>query len=69
VVNVDLLSKSRSVTLEQPARDKEVIKRNVRLLFEKYLAESSLDIRRVGVRISGFSKEQSQQKQLSYFFG
>jgi len=69
VVNVDLSSKSRSITLEQPMKDKESIKRNVRLLFEKYLAESSLEIRRVGVRVSGFSKEQPQQKQLSSFFG
>ena len=69
VVNVDLLSKSRSVTLEQPVKDKEVIKRHLRLLLEKYLSESSLDIRRVGVKISGFSKEQLQQKQLSSFFG
>ena len=69
VVNVDLVSKSRSITLEQSGRDKEVIKRNVRLLLEKYLAESSLDVRRVGVRVSGFSKEQPQQKQLSSFFG
>ncbi len=69
VVNVDLSSKSRSVTLEQPAKDKETIQRNVRLLFEKYLAESPLEIRRVGVRVSAFSKEQPQQKQLSAFFG
>ncbi|MCL2134767.1 MAG: DNA polymerase IV [Candidatus Bathyarchaeota archaeon] len=69
VVNVNLVSKSRSVTLEQPVKDKEVIKRNVRLLLEKYLIESSLEIRRVGVRVSGFSKEQTQQKQLSFFFG
>jgi DNA polymerase IV (DinB-like DNA polymerase) len=69
IVNVDLVSKSRSVTLEQPVKDKEVIKRNVRLLLEKYLAESSLEIRRVGVKVSGFSKEQPQQKQLSSFFG
>jgi len=69
IVNVDLVSKSRSITLEQPGRDKEIIKRNVRLLLEKYLTESSLDVRRVGVRVSGFSKEQPQQKQLSSFFG
>ena len=68
VVNVDLSGKSRSVTLEQPAKDKETIKRNVRLLLEKYLAESPMEIRRVGVRVSGFSKEQPQQKQLSSFF-
>ena len=69
IVNVDLLNKSRSITLEQPAKDKDVIKRNVRLLLEKYLIESPLDIRRVGVKVSGFSKEQPQQKQLSSFFG
>jgi nucleotidyltransferase/DNA polymerase involved in DNA repair len=65
---VDLSSKSRSVTLEQPAKDKETIKRNVCLLLEKYLAESTLEIRRVGVRVSGFNKEVPQQKQLSAFF-
>ncbi len=68
VVNIDLSSKSRSVTLEQPAKDKETIKRNVRMLFEKYLAESELDVRRVGVRVSGFSKEEPRQRQLTNFF-
>ena len=68
VVNVDLSSKSRSVTLDQPAKDKDTIKRNVRMLFEKYLFESSLEIRRVGVRVSGFSKEEPRQRQLSTFF-
>jgi DNA polymerase IV (DinB-like DNA polymerase) len=68
MVNVDLVNKSRSITLEQPVKDKETLKRHVRLLIEKYLTESSLEIRRVGVRISGFNKEQPQQKQLSSFF-
>ncbi len=68
VVNVDLSGKSRSVTLEQPAKDKETIKRNVRSLFEKYLAESPLEIRRVGVRVSAFSKEEPKQKSLMSFF-
>ena len=69
VVNVDLSGKSRSVTLEQPAKDKETIKRNVKGLFEKYLAESPLEIRRVGVRVSAFSKEEPKQKSLMSFFG
>jgi DNA polymerase IV (DinB-like DNA polymerase) len=69
VVNVDLSGKSRSVTLEQPAKDKETILRNVRLLFEKFLAESPLEIRRVGVRIAGFGKEEPKQKSLTSFFG
>ncbi len=68
VVNVDLSGKSRSITLEQPAKDKDTITRNVRALFEKYLSESSLEVRRVGVRVSGFSKEETRQKQLTSFF-
>jgi DNA polymerase IV (DinB-like DNA polymerase) len=68
MVNVDLSSKSRSVTLEQPAKDKETIRRNVRLLFERYLDETTLDIRRVGVKVSSLSKEERKQKSLTSFF-
>jgi DNA polymerase IV (DinB-like DNA polymerase) len=68
MVMTDLSSKSRSITLEQPAKDKETIRRNVRVLFEKFLAESTLEVRRVGVRVSGFSKEEPRQKQLTSFF-
>jgi DNA polymerase IV (DinB-like DNA polymerase) len=67
-VMTDLSSKTRSVTLEQPAKDKEAIKRNTQTLFEKYLLESTLEIRRVGVKVSGFIKEEPQQKRLSSFF-
>ncbi len=68
VVMTDLSSKSRMVTLEQPAKDIDTIKRNVRSLFEKFLAESPLEIRRVGVKVSRFSKEEPQQRQLTSFF-
>ncbi len=68
VVNVDLSSKSRSITLEQSVKDKETITKNVRVLFEKYLQESALEIRRVGVRVAGFSKEEPRQKSLTSFF-
>jgi nucleotidyltransferase/DNA polymerase involved in DNA repair len=68
MVNVDLSSKTRSISLEQPAKDKDTIRRNVRTLFERYLAESTLDIRRVGVKVSGFSKEEPEQKSLTSFF-
>jgi DNA polymerase IV (DinB-like DNA polymerase) len=68
MVMVDLSSKTRSITLEQPAKDKETINRNVRSLFEKYLAESTVEVRRVGVKVSGFSREEPKQKQLSSFF-
>jgi DNA polymerase IV (DinB-like DNA polymerase) len=68
IVNVDLTGKGRSVSLEQPTKDKETITRNVRMLFEKYLAESPLEIRRVGVRVSSFSREEPKQRQLTTFF-
>jgi len=68
MVTTDLSSKTRSVTLEQPAKDKETIKKNTKMLFEKFLFESMFEIRRVGVKVSGFSKEEPRQKQLSSFF-
>ena len=68
VVMTDLSSKSRAVTLEQPTKDKEVIRKNVRILLEKFLGESTLEVRRVGVKVSVFSREEPRQKQLSSFF-
>jgi DNA polymerase IV (DinB-like DNA polymerase) len=68
MVMVDLSSKTRSATLEQPAKDKETIKRYIRSLFEKFLTGSTLEIRRVGVKVSGFSKEQFNQRQLTTYF-
>ena len=68
MVMVDLGSKTRSITLEQPAKDKETIRRNTRVLFEKFLGESTLEVRRVGVKVSGFSREEPKQKQLTSFF-
>jgi DNA polymerase IV (DinB-like DNA polymerase) len=68
VVLTDLSSKSRSITLEQPAKDSETIKKNVKELFGKFLSETQLEVRRVGVKVSGFSREEPQQKQLTSFF-
>jgi DNA polymerase IV (DinB-like DNA polymerase) len=68
MVMTDLSSKTRSITLEQPAKDKETIKRNTRSLFEKFLGESTLEVRRVGVKVSGFSREEPRQRQLTSFF-
>lgn len=67
-VMTDLTGKSRSITLEQPAKDEETIKKNVRILLEKFLNESTLELRRVGVKVSGFSREEQRQKQLTSFF-
>ncbi len=66
VITKDMAVHSRSKTLEQPTSDLEAIKKNVRDLFEKFLRESGLEARRVGVRVSGFVKEE-RQKQLRAF--
>ncbi len=68
IVLTDLSGRSRSVTLEQPAKDKETIKRHVRELLDKFLGETPLEVRRVGVRVSDFSREEPSQKQLTSFF-
>ena len=68
-IMIDLSVRSRSKTLETATSDKEVLRITVRELFEKFLAESDLEIRRVGVKISQFSKEEREQKKLTSFFG
>jgi DNA polymerase IV (DinB-like DNA polymerase) len=68
VVLTDLSGKSRSITLEQPAKDKETIKRYVKELLDKFLSETQLEVRRVGVRVSDFSREEPRQKRLTSFF-
>ncbi len=68
-IMTDLSVKSRSHTLEKPAKDVETIRKAVHELFEKFLDESNLEVRRVGVRVSHFSKEEHQQRQLTSFFG
>ncbi len=68
-IMTNLSGKSRSKTLEKPAKDKETIHKAARELFEKYLDETEQEIRRVGVRIAHFSKEEREQKQLTSFFG
>ncbi len=67
-IMTDLTTKSRMITLEQPSKDEETIKRNVKELLEKFLSESQLEIRRVGVKVSRFSREEVKQKQLTSFF-
>ena len=64
----DLTVRSRSKTLEQQTTNPETLRKEVRELFEKFLADSDLEIRRIGVKISGFLKEEPAQKQLTSFF-
>ena len=64
----DLSVRSRSKTLGTTTSDIEVLRRTVRELFEKFLEDFELEIRRVGVKVSHFAKEQAEQKKLTSFF-
>jgi DNA polymerase IV (DinB-like DNA polymerase) len=66
-VMTDLSVRSRSQTLEQPTNDLQTLKRAVRELFEKFLDDSELELRRVGVKVSHLVKQENSQKQLTSF--
>lgn len=67
-IMTDLRVRSRSKTLDAATRDAEALRNVVRELFEKFLGESEFEIRRVGVKISGFVKEEAGQRRLTSFF-
>jgi DNA polymerase IV (DinB-like DNA polymerase) len=67
VVMTDMSIHSRSKTFESSANELGVFKETVKDLFEKFLNESELEARRVGVRLSNFVKEQKKQKQITNF--
>ncbi len=63
----DMSIRSRSKTLKESTRDLQVLKRTVRELFQKFLDESELEARRVGVKVSNFVKRQEKQRDLTSF--
>jgi len=68
-VMTDLTTKSRSQTIDKPTKDVQTIRKITRDLFEKFLSEPNQhEIRRVGVKIAHFSKEERQQKLITSFF-
>ncbi len=67
VVMKDMSIRSRTKTLQNPAKELEVLKETVKELFEKFLEESELETRRVGVKVSNFAKEQKRQKRITNF--
>jgi DNA polymerase IV (DinB-like DNA polymerase) len=69
VVAGDLSVYSRSKTFENPTSDLETFKKTVKELYEKFLGESEVEARRVGVKVSNLSKKEELQKQLTNFFG
>jgi len=66
-VMMDISVRSRSKTLENPTNDLLMLKHTVRELFEKFLGESDLKARRVGVKVSSFVRVEKSQKQLTSF--
>lgn len=67
IVMVDMSIRSRSDTLEIPTSDLDVLKKTVRTLFERFLNESQLEMRRVGVRVSNLASEERKQQQITSF--
>ena len=63
LVTKDMRIRSRSMSLENPTNDREVIKRIVKDLLERFLAESEIEVRRVGVRLFNFIREHDQETQ------
>ncbi|MEM1558293.1 MAG: DNA polymerase IV [Thermoproteota archaeon] len=66
VIMEDISIHSKMQTLTHPTNNLEDLRKNVRRLLEKLMEESELEIRRVGVKVSGFVKE-GFQKQLRFF--
>jgi DNA polymerase IV (DinB-like DNA polymerase) len=66
-ITTDMIVHAKSKTLENPTSDMEIMKQVVKELLAKFLSETQLDLRRIGVRVANFSKEQSTQKPLTSF--
>jgi DNA polymerase IV (DinB-like DNA polymerase) len=64
----DLSLYSRSRTLESPTNSLDVMKTIVKELLERFFSENELEIRRVGVKLSGLSGIEKSQKQITSFF-
>jgi DNA polymerase IV (DinB-like DNA polymerase) len=68
MILTDLTTRSRMQTLEQPTKNLEILKKSVQNLLSKYLETTDKPIRRIGVKVSQLTKEESKQKPLEAFF-
>lgn len=66
-VMTDMSVRSRSKTYESPTNELGALKKTAKELFEKFLNESELQARRVGVKVWNLFKEQESQKQITNF--
>jgi DNA polymerase IV (DinB-like DNA polymerase) len=67
VIMTDMNIHTRSKTLENPTNNVEVMKKAVRELLDRFLGESELEARRVGVKISNLVRPLKSQRQLTSF--
>jgi DNA polymerase IV (DinB-like DNA polymerase) len=67
VVAKDMSVHSRSRSLEYSTDKLDVLKETVQELFRYFLAECDLEVRRVGVKVSGLTKCSEAQKRLTSF--
>jgi DNA polymerase IV (DinB-like DNA polymerase) len=63
----DMSVRSRSRTLDDYSDRLDVLKETVRELFGNFLAESDLEFRRVGVKVSGLTRRVGDQRRLTSF--
>lgn len=67
IVTKEMSIHNRSKTLENPEKNLETMKATAKELLEKFLEQDALEVRRVGIRISNFTKEEKNQSQLTKF--
>jgi len=65
-ISEDMAMRSKSLTLEDATTDKDVLLRTVKSLLGDYLRESTLNLRRIGVRVSSLSPLAGQRRLSSY---
>ncbi|MDI9644631.1 MAG: DNA polymerase IV [Candidatus Verstraetearchaeota archaeon] len=66
-IHPDLTMKSRTKSLPAPTNDLQLLKRSALELAGKYIDETPKELRRIGVHISGFTRMQKGQKDLSSY--
>jgi DNA polymerase IV (DinB-like DNA polymerase) len=59
-IATDFKTRAKSHTLIVPAKDLDTIKNNAHELAKQFLAENSVRLRRVGVRVGNFTEEKGQ---------
>lgn len=67
-ITADIKTHSKSKTLDSPSNSLELMKKTVQELFQNFLDESEIDLRRVGVRLSNLSTAEKNQAPITRFF-